>query len=43
MEAYELTVNIILLCLAAPAHKALSQSVIKYLHPDDIKKISEEL
>lgn len=43
MEAYELTVDIIVQVLANPANKGLSQSVIKYLAVEDIKAISLEL
>ena len=43
MEAYELTVDIIVLCLASPAHNSLSQSVIQFLEAEDLRKISEEL
>ena len=43
MEAYELTVDIIILCLATPPNKSLCQSVIKYLSAEDIRMISREL
>lgn len=40
MEAYEITVDIIISSLSNPAHKSLMQTVIKFLDNNDIEAIS---
>lgn len=43
MEVNELTVDIIILTLTNPSHKQLSQQILQFLTPEDIKSLNDEL
>lgn len=43
MEASKLTIDIIIVTLANPSNKALSQRVVNFLDAADLKILSEEL
>ena len=40
MEAYSLTIDIIVIALANPSNKSLSQKVVNFLDADDLKMLS---